>query len=315
MTSTHSMTRALAPARLGMTLLELLAVISIIGMFLSILMPVLHAVHEDGSLATCLNNLHQIGAAAGFYNEENTSIAKGYRPTLPWYLDYDKVPHTCTIAYNSEFVYGGFRAIEQHPYYPDSDAYCIANEYRPFNKYIAPGITGSSIIKAYICPSDRTCATPLVGQGVPPVEEERYSSWEVNGNSYALNWYWPYAPPMNGGGEYWDLPCMSSFGSAMLSKKVGGAAAEFVVFMENMMNAYTSEARPRDWPTPSPQQTLGVGWHGRLSMYCMAMWDGHAEYSYIDTRYTNGPGYDLWPESDTQWPTPCGESKKGPMRR
>lgn len=290
----------------GMTLLEILTVISVIAVLLAMLVPALHAVHEDDKIATCQNNLRQIAITAGMYSDDNSSGMRGARPTLPWSLASDRVPHSCTISYFSEYIYGGFQAPLQNGDYPDSDVYCISDEYRPFNKYIAPGICGSAVIRQYICPSDTFTVTPLIGtQGIPPKIEERYSSWEVNGNSYPLNWYWLNAPPMNGGEKYWDLPCMSAYGSAMLSKKAGGAASEFIVFMEGAMSAYLYDAQPPDSPTPSPLQMLGVGWHGRLSMYCVAMWDGHAEYRFVDTRYTSGEGYELWPERGTQWPGDC----------
>ena len=95
---------------------------------------------------------------------------------------------------------------------------------------------------------------------------------------------------------------MNDFGSAMLQKKAGAAASEFILFMEGMMDAYIYDARPPGYSPPSELQVLQVGWHGKLSWYTMGFYDGHAEYRFLDTRYSNGPGYDIWPEQDTQWP-------------
>jgi hypothetical protein len=35
---------------------------------------------------------------------------------------------------------------------------------------------------------------------------------------------------------------------------------------------------------------LGVGWHRKFSKYSMGFMDGHSEYRYIDTRYTDHSG-------------------------
>jgi hypothetical protein len=86
----------------------------------------------------------------------------------------------------------------------------------------------------------------------------------------------------------------------MLRLKVGGSAAKFVIFMENSMNSYMLDARPPDGSDgESCLQDLGTGWHGAYSKYAMAMLDGHAEYRYIDTRYTSSEAYELWPEPGT----------------
>jgi len=289
-------------ARRGFTLIELLVVISIIAVLISVLLPALTMAKEAANVAMCSANLREIAQTASTYSTENDPTGTGSYPTQPWYLAYPG-----SFDYVSEWVYGGYRHTIEHPEYPNSDTYVIPTEARPYNKYIAPGIAGRSAIKQYVCPSDKSAATPLVGSlGEPPAVEERYGAWEVNGNSYAINWYWPYAPPMNGANKYWELPCMSLFGTAMLTKKLGGAASEFVLFMEGMMNAYIMDARPPDGSAGQSQlQQLGLGWHRKLSFYDMGFYDGHAEYRFIDTRFSSGSGYNIWPQNDTGWPPPC----------
>jgi len=57
--------------RIGFTLVELLVVISIIALLLSILMPALSKVREQGRAILCLNNATQLGKACMVYAQDN----------------------------------------------------------------------------------------------------------------------------------------------------------------------------------------------------------------------------------------------------
>ena len=57
--------------RRGFTLIELLVVIAIIALLLSILMPALRKVKEQGRMVKCLANLKQWNLIAAMYTEEN----------------------------------------------------------------------------------------------------------------------------------------------------------------------------------------------------------------------------------------------------
>ena len=101
-------------------------------------------------------------------------------------------------------------------------------------------------------------------------------------------------------GIYKNLPWMSAAGREMLRLKVGGAASEFVLNMEAPMSARMQDARPSDGSAgQSCMQELGTGWHKRYSRYSMSFLDGHAEYRFLDTRFSREVGYDLWPEQYT----------------
>ena len=291
----------------GFTLIELLVVIAIVALLISILLPALAAARDAANVAYCANNLREITKAAGFYiNDEG-------KKRLPWHLGFINGSNVV-----SEFIYGGFKATRKHPVWGDGlDGYRVEIERRPFNKYIAPGLTSGAsnpltenaggIIRNYICPSDKHDSTPLVDAS-STIDENLPPSWQVNGNSFAINWYWLEGPPWFGS-DYVGGPnspagapgFMTLAGEQMLNKKIGGAASKFVLFMENSMNSYMYLARPPEGPGESqvPDHLHGLSWHRKFSKYTMGFYDGHVEFSRVNTRYTKSENYDTWAEPNT----------------
>ncbi|HVP11390.1 MAG TPA: type II secretion system protein [Phycisphaerae bacterium] len=285
----------------GFTLIELLVVISIIAVLISVLLPALTMAREAANVAKCSSSLRELAQTSGTYSSDNDPTGTGSYPTQPWWIE----PTGYTYNYYGEYIYGGFQTQVDNPDYPGQDTYVIPTNLRPYNKYIAPGVAGRGVVSQYICPSDKSSATPLEGDPACPDVQERYGSWEANGNSFAINWYWPHVFDKGKRDSlYRCLACMSAYGSAMLSKKVGGAASEFIIFYEAMMNAYADKGV---LPGMVPQTDCpgGIGWHRKFSMYTMGFYDGHAEYRFIDTHWSAGPGYNLWPQLDTPFPADC----------
>jgi prepilin-type N-terminal cleavage/methylation domain-containing protein len=64
----------------GFTLVELLVVITIIGILLGLLMPAVQAARESARSAQCRNNLHQIGLALDMYIDFQGSGLNGRYP-------------------------------------------------------------------------------------------------------------------------------------------------------------------------------------------------------------------------------------------
>ena len=67
--------------RSGFTLVELLVVITIIGMLVALLLPAVHSVRERGRQVQCLNNLKQLSLAAVAHDS-----AKGQLPAMTQFV-------------------------------------------------------------------------------------------------------------------------------------------------------------------------------------------------------------------------------------
>jgi prepilin-type N-terminal cleavage/methylation domain-containing protein/prepilin-type processing-associated H-X9-DG protein len=65
--------------RAGFTLVELLVVITIIGMLVALLLPAISAARESGRRTLCTDNLKQIGLALVAFHEETGAFPPGYR--------------------------------------------------------------------------------------------------------------------------------------------------------------------------------------------------------------------------------------------
>lgn len=282
------------PHNRAFSLLELLVVLGIVALVLAILVPSLSAARESAKTVQCISNLREIGSTSMMYMED-----EGY-PTQPWHLGLDF--GGADIEKVSENVWGGFMVEAVHPVFGQKvDVRKIHTIDRPYNRYVAPG-TCDGAITTYICPSDRFTLTPFPDDPCAvPVKSENIPAWAVNGNSYAINWNWLTSDPWGGkSGVYKDLDKISAAGREMLRLKVGGTASEFIMQMESPMNAMMQDARPADGSGgQSCQQQLGFGWHRRFSRYTMSFLDGHAEFRFIDTRFSRDVGYDTWPERFT----------------
>jgi prepilin-type N-terminal cleavage/methylation domain-containing protein len=65
--------------RLGMSLVELLIVIAIIGVLIQLTLPAVESAREASRRLACQNNLHQLGLAAQQHDQ-----ALGHLPTAGW---------------------------------------------------------------------------------------------------------------------------------------------------------------------------------------------------------------------------------------
>lgn len=309
------------------TLIELLVVVAVIGLLLAILLPALERAREQGRIAVCLANLKAIGLSQCQYVVEDRS------QNLPWAVPFayrvSDFPQYTGAGIATSFIWGGGmpdRTAQQSQAagvgnLSSADVWRLPPRFRPMNRYVFPGVSFDSgdrddtvgpnsarvlipmtLPGVFRCPSDRSAAVPLLGGANPHQEEDTpFRCWEFWGSSYPMNWCWslyykeaqepaPYNLPANALG----LNNVPGIGAKMLQRVGGGWESRFVTFFEGQFSYAAENAFPPN--VPNPQETPRyIGWHKQANQHAAAYKDGHADYRYRDTRFTEGPGWTIWP--------------------
>ena len=125
----------------GFTLVELLAVIAIIGTIISLMLPAVQAAREAVRRAACSNNLHQQGIALHSYQAAKQVFPPAYfGDRTNWYR-----PHWSWSAYLLPYL-------EQAPLY---DTLGVATKDFGYGAAFAPPCAATRIsLGVYVCPSD-----------------------------------------------------------------------------------------------------------------------------------------------------------------
>jgi prepilin-type N-terminal cleavage/methylation domain-containing protein len=137
-------------ARRAFTLIELLVVIAIIAILTGLLLPAVQKVREASNLASCRNNLKQIGLALHQYHDSQGAFPVGYFDPTPW-PQLDNGPG---------WGWGAFLL----PYLEQVGVY---NQIK-FNLDVgdpANADVGATFLKIFFCPSDTQITTFTVTDG------------------------------------------------------------------------------------------------------------------------------------------------------
>jgi prepilin-type N-terminal cleavage/methylation domain-containing protein len=143
-------------ARLGMTLIELLLVIAIIGTLVALLLPAIQAARESARRASCINNLKQIGL--GFINYEST------HKVFPAGAVWGRWDPPDKVRFQGTLLMSILPYIEQSTLYNAFDFNQLKTDDQKF-----PGtetLIGSTVIESYICPSDDDFHGTFGGRGI-----------------------------------------------------------------------------------------------------------------------------------------------------
>ena len=146
--------------RQGVTLVELLVVVAIIGVLAGLLLPAVQTARESGRRTACGNNLRQL--SLGLANHES---AKGeypvgsesrsfpaYRRVTPQHCRWSTLAHLAPYYERQDLLDGLDRSV---PLYIDLRPDAIAPQNKPIVKTLVP---------LFLCPSDRSVAvSPIFG--------------------------------------------------------------------------------------------------------------------------------------------------------
>lgn len=146
--------------RSGVTLVELLVVVAIIGVLVGLLLPAVQAVRESGRRTACINNLRQLGLGLANHESARREYPVGsesrsfpaYRRVTPQHCRWSALAHLAPYYEEQALLEGLDRSV---PLYIDLRPDAIAPQNKPIVKIVVP---------LFLCPSDRGIAvSPIFG--------------------------------------------------------------------------------------------------------------------------------------------------------
>ncbi|HTQ40014.1 MAG TPA: DUF1559 domain-containing protein [Pirellulales bacterium] len=164
--------------RRAFTLIELLAVIAIIGLLMALALPAVQSAREASRRSECANNLRQLGIAAHHYHAARGSLPSGFDskadpgdPANAWtFYRWSALAHLA--PYLEEKNAASLLNLEAPLYAPNADGVFVAN---------ATNIQGiAQVISLFLCPSDHG---QVVSPGFAPTNYAVCGGTGLNGGT------------------------------------------------------------------------------------------------------------------------------------
>ncbi len=259
------------------TLVELLVVIAIIALLLAIMLPSLKKAREQGKMAVCGGNLHEVAQGMLTYAQEHDCF--------PIILSFS--PEDAATFGFCTWSYGGRRSSdwwEDHHY----GMYYLPPRQRPLsqNMFARADLAGNTDLPVFRCPSD--VLTLREGRG------RDLSTYEDVGTSYTMNAAWWYQIHDETVGM---VPRERRWQEDM---KLGSLL--WLNYRETSRFVILGEDPPLFQLRPKPgRMQQAMGWHRQFAKHNQAFLDGHAAYLRMDTTRYLEPE---WTSIDTERESP-----------
>ena len=231
-----------SPTRRGITLIEVLVVISVVGLLIALLLPAVQSARQAASRAQCQNNLKQIGLAIHQYEGVNGQLPTGRLSSGPMVMEYGRSVLVSVLPY-----------VDQGPLYNQFNFSLWTTDIANLTVEVSrPGI--------FVCPSD-PAASPVLSAGPDsrfPYNDPPGGTYPTALTSYGLmygtvEFPWqtrepPWADPLNNiNGCFNDIPRIG------LSAITDGLSN--TVFASERAVGFMNRGRP----TPIGTWTLNMG--------------------------------------------------------
>lgn len=196
--------------RTAFTLVELLVVITIIGILIGLLMPAVNAARESGRRATCMNNVKQLAAACVAHES-----AQGFLPTGGWAWGWGGDPDR---GYTKRQPGGWHYNIL--PYMEQADLHDIGKGLDDATKKAQSTLTAQTAVAAFICPTRRKVQSYPHSLSAPywinvnePTTAGR-SDYAANGGDFAkVDTFWRGPGSLAAGDALTEADWKSHFGT------------------------------------------------------------------------------------------------------